>query len=270
MFKKISFYLIFFCFFNLNAQENTNKETRKERKAKQEVKLKKMIKDAESGAIIFNKQSSFLLNFNTDGFSFGYEKVTYKTLRKQSMWWFTLGERKSKKEEKTTAFFSNGVQAGNPYVYGKRNNFYHLKVGFGEQRLLGSKNYTNGVAVQALYGGGLALGMLKPYYVEIFDQAQGKKINIKYSDDESRFLNPSEVYGSAPFGTGFNEIKFVPGAFVKGGFRFDYGRFNDVVAALEVGVQADYFTQKMPILALAKEKNFFVSGYVSLIFGSRR
>jgi hypothetical protein len=270
MIKKLWILSLFILPLVVFAQQEAKKETRKERRAKADEKVRKMIKDAESGAIVFNKQSAFLINLNTDGFALGYEKATYKSMRKSSMWWFTLGERKSRKEEKLTSFFTSGAQAGNPYVYGKQNNFYHLRIGFGEQRLLGSKNYTNGVAVQAIYGGGLTLGMLKPYYVEVFDAASNGKINIKYSETDTRFLDPGEIYGAAPFGTGFNELKFVPGAFVKGGFRFDYGRFNEVVSGIEVGIQAEYYTQKMPIMALAKEKNFFVSGYVNLVFGSRR
>lgn len=246
-------------------------ETRKEKKKKAEEKVRKLQKDAEAGAIIFNKQSAVNLNLNTDGYSIGYEHGKYKSITNTNLWWINLGERKHTKEEKITSYYSNGAPAGNPFVYGKQNNFYYLKIGFGKQKLLGGKNFSNGVAVQAIYGGGLSLGMLKPYYLEV--QKTGSATNetelIKYDEVDTRFLDPSKIYGSAPFGKGFGEMKFVPGAFVKGGFRFDYGRFNDVVSAVEVGVSAEYYTQKMPIMLFAKEKNFFVSGYLSIVLGSR-
>jgi hypothetical protein len=62
----------------------------------------------------------------------------------------------------------------------------------------------------------------------------------------------------------------VPGVFAKGAFRFDYGKFKDVLAAIEIGVSAEFYSQKMPIMLLQKEKNLFISGYVSLIFGGRK
>ncbi len=270
--KKFFFYSLFFIPSILFAQAPFPKETRKEKQAKADEKVKKLQRDAEAGAIIFNKQTAININFNTDGYCFGYEKGKYKSITSTNLWWLNFGERKSTKEEKLTALFTNGAQAGNPYVYGKQNNFYYLKVGFGKQKLLGGKNFTNGVAVQGIYGGGLTLGMLKPYYLEVAKPGSTSNETelIRYNDTDTRFLDPASIYGSAPFGKGFGEMKFVPGAFVKGGFRFDYGRFNDMVSALEVGITAEFYSQKMPIMILSKEKNFFISGYVSLIFGSRR
>ncbi len=69
---------------------------------------------------------------------------------------------------------------------------------------------------------------------------------------------------------GFGEMKFVPGAHVRTALRFDYGRYNEVVSALEVGLNAEYYTQKMPILLLNKEKRLFFNAYVALTFGKRK
>jgi len=245
-------------------------ETRKERQKKADEKVKKMQKDAEAGAIIFNKQSAACINFNTDGYAIGYEHGKYKSITNTNLWWFNFGERKSTKEEKISPLYQSD-KGGNPYIYGKKNNFYNLKIGFGKQKLLGGKNFTNGVAIQAIYGGGLSLGILKPYYLYVYKPSSNFETDlIKYSEDDPRFLDSREIAGSAFFGEGLSEIKFVPGAFVKGGFRFDYGRFNEMVSALEVGINAEFYSQKMPIMALGKEKNFFVSGYVSIVLGGRR
>ncbi len=247
------------------------KETRKERIAKENARTKKMQKDAEEGAIIFNKQSAFLINLRTDGWALGYEHGKFKKINKTNLWWFSLGERKNTKEEKLVTSI-NGQQAGNPFIYGKENNFYLLNIGFGQQRLLGGKGVKNGISVSAIYGGGVTLGMLKPYYLEVYKYSSPETEYIKYDDDNDRFLNPNYIIGAAPFGKGYNfsEIKYVPGVFAKGALRFDYGKLNDIVSALEIGVSAEYYTKKMPIVLLTKEKNFFVSGYVSLIFGSRK
>lgn len=43
-----------------------------------------------------------------------------------------------------------------------------------------------------------------------------------------------------------------------------------MVAALELGITAEYYTKKMPIMLLNKEKDLFVTSYISLLFGSRK
>lgn len=266
--KKIIIYLLFFIPFLSISQSTDKKETRKEKAAREDARIKKMQNDAEQGALIFNTQSAFSISLRSDGYGLGYEHGKYKKINKTNLWWFTFGERKSPKEEKLMQQGA-GFQVGNPYIFGKKNNFYFLNIGFGKQLLLGSKSPKNGIAVSAVYGGGLSLGMLKPYYLDVITQA-GTRDNIKYEDDSATFLDPNFILGSAPFGKGFNEIKYVPGVFAKGALRFDYGRFNDIVSALEISFSGEYYTQKMPIMLLNKEKKLFITGSVSLIFGSRR
>jgi hypothetical protein len=52
--------------------------------------------------------------------------------------------------------------------------------------------------------------------------------------------------------------------------RFDYGSYNEVVSALEVGVTGEYYFKKVPQLVYSKERNFFLNVYVALVFGRRR
>ncbi len=255
--------------FFLKSQETAKKETRKERIEKQKEKTKKLQKDAEEGAIIFNKQSSFNIALRNDGYAFGYERGKYKKINKTNLWWVHLGERKHLKEEKLSQEFA-GFQIGNPFIYGKENNFYFLNIGLGQQKLLGGKSTKNGVAVSAVYGGGLTLGLLKPYYLEVIGRTPGTIDEIKWDEKDFRFLDTDSILGAASLGKGFNEIKLSPGAFAKVAIRFDYGKFNDIVSALEIGISGEYYFQKVPQMVLLKEKNFFLNGYITLIFGSRK
>jgi hypothetical protein len=65
-------------------------------------------------------------------------------------------------------------------------------------------------------------------------------------------------------------MKFRPGAYAKAGLRFDYGRFNEVVSAIEVGVSMDAYLKKIPIVLFQKDKQLFFQGYVALEFGKRK
>lgn len=271
MLQKIFYSVIAFWVLCNTATAQTKKELRKQEEKTTAERIKKLKQDAEQGAIVFNKYSALNIGLRNDGYTVGFEKGKFIKMNTTKFWWISLGERKLAKEERVLSrnALINGL--GNPYIYGKINNFYLLDVGFGQQRLLGSKSYKNGIAVTLTYGGGLSLGMLKPYYLEVYNKPSRTATEIiKYDDDNNRFIDHFYIAGSAPFGKGFGEMKFVPGLFTKTAVRFDYGKFNDVIAAIEVGVDAQFYTQKMPVMLFTKEKNFFVSSYVSLIFGSRK
>ena len=261
----------------VSAQQPKN-QTKKEKIAERKEKVNQLIKQEEEGALIFQKQNTFGLNFNSDGFGFTYEHGKYKTTTKTNLWWLSLGERKDPKQYKqSNAIGVSGTSIvffGNSYVYGKQNNFYFLRLGFGQQKILGGKGNKNGVAVSAIYGGGLTVGMLKPYYVQVQDNsgsATGVK-DIKYSDSTAnKFLDPSIIIGGSGFGKGFGEMKYVPGITGRFALRFDYGKYNEVVSALEVGVNAEYYSQAMPILVGVNDtKKFFFNGYIALTFGRRK
>lgn len=251
--------------------KSTNADTKQQKKAERREKINQLIKQEEEGALIYQKQGAFGFKFNTDAWSMFYEHGKYKTITKTSLWWLEFGERKDSKEEKVpTLNAQQGFLIISSYIYGKRNNFYYLKAGLGQQTLIGGKGNKNGVAVSAIYGGGFSAGLLKPYYIEVVDPATGQKEEIKYNNNDNLFLDPTIILGKGSFGKGFNEIKFVPGAHARAALRFDYGRYNEVLSAMEVGINAEYYSQTMPILLLNPEKKFFFNAYIALVFGKRK
>ena len=251
--------------------KSTGADTKQLKKNERREKINQMIKQEEEGALIFQKQGAFGFKFNTDNWSMFYEHGKYKTITKTSLWWLEFGERKHPKEEKVpTLSASQGFLTISSYIYGKQNNFYYLKAGLGQQLLIGGKGNKNGVAVSAIYGGGLSAGLLKPYYIEVTNPGTNKRQEIKYADNPTLFLDPSVIIGKASIGKGFNEISFVPGAHARAALRFDYGRYNEVLSAMEVGINAEYYSKTMPILLLNPEKKFFFNAYIALVFGKRK
>ena len=246
------------------------REAKQQKKEERKERINQLVKQEEEGALIFNKQNVFGIRLTTDGYSAFYELGQLKTPTRTNLYSLEIGERKHSKEEKLSRGSTFGPALGNPYIYGKVNNFYYAKLGFGQQRLIGGKGNKNGVAISAIYGGGFTAGLLKPYYIEINDAA-GNRMDLKYNGkNDSTFLSSDNIYGSSSFGKGFGEIKFVPGVFAKTALRFDYGRFNESVNAIEVGLNFDFYGQKMPILLLNDEKRFFFSAYASILFGRRK
>ncbi|MDI9357437.1 MAG: hypothetical protein QM528_00645 [Phycisphaerales bacterium] len=278
IFSSISLLLI--CSVPGLSQEDNNlygnlspKEIKKE---KRRLQIERWRELESEGTIVFEKYNLFHLKLNTDGYSFGFEHGKAKKVSLDNIYWFEFGERKSFKEQKLTPIIPYDetytlVTLGKPFVYGKINNFYYLKFGYGQQRLIGKKNNKSGVGVTGIYGGGLSLAFLKPYYLDVQDPNTGQYERIAYDGtDESLFLNASAILGYAGFGTGFNQIRVVPGAFTRLGFRFDFGRFNDVVTAVEVGINAEIYTSKIAILAKQTPKIFFFNSYLAFDIGGRK
>jgi hypothetical protein len=241
-----------------------------DKKAERKARVKELQKRAAEGEIVFARQTAFGVKLSTDGYGGFIELGRMKTIRRSDLYWLELGERKHAKEEKLVRPGTFGF-SGNPFVYGKINNFYFVKLGFGQQLLIGSKGNKNGVAVSAIYGGGITAGLLKPYYVQIKDPSTGQTQDIRYTDTTAtKFLDAGIIEGASGFGKGWKEVQFVPGAHVRTALRFDYGRYNEMLSALEIGLTAEFYAKKMPILLYNPERRFFFNAYVALTFGRRK
>jgi hypothetical protein len=252
-----------------SAQDSTEiqRQSKREKKQEKRQKINTLIRQAEEGVLVYSKQSIFGVQLRTNGYGFFYELGKMKTNRKTTIYRIDFTEIKHPKEDKLP---SGGLFFGSPYIFGKANNFYQVQLGLGQQYILGQKGNKNGVAVSAVYSGGISLGLLRPYYLEVIDTTNQTRI-IKYSKaDSALFLGPG-IIGGGGFGKGWGEMKMKPGIFTKAALRFDYGRFNEVVSGLEVGLSAEFYTSKIQImLNQPKEKQFFFQGYISILFGRRK
>jgi len=242
--------------------------TKEDKKEERRQKINAMIKQSEEGVLVYRKQTIFGLQGRSNGYGAFLELGKMKTTRKTAIYRIDFTEIKHQKEEKLSG--GGGLVFGNPFIYGKVNSFYQLTLGFGQQIILGQKGNKNGVAVSAIFNGGLALGLLRPYYIEVQDPASGDNTVIKYSKaDSSLFLGPT-IIGGGGFGKGWNEVKMKPGGFLKTAMRFDYGRFNEVVSGIEAGLSVEFYGSKIPIMITQKEKQLFFQGYIAILFGRRK
>lgn len=248
------------------AQDDSTLSKRDRREVRRQ-KISSKIRQAEEGVLVYRKQSIFGIQAKTNGYGIFYELGFMKTNRKSNIFRIDITETKNAKEEK---LLGGGIIFGNPFIFGKQNYFYPVTLGFGQQYILGQKGNKNGVAVSAVYNAGISIGLLRPYYINVDDPGTGESRTIKYTPaDSALFLGPS-ITGGAGFGKGWSEIKIKPGAFVKTAMRFDYGRFNEVVSGLEIGMSLEVYGSKVPIMLLQKDKSIFFQGYIALLFGRRK
>ena len=223
------------------------------------------MKQEEEGVLVFAKHTAGGVQLRTNGYGAFLELGRSRSARFTNLYALEITEIKHLKEEKSSGdgFFSNS------FVYGKINNFYQAKLGFGQQYVFGQKGNKNGVAVLGIVQGGLSVGLLKPYYVQVQDQ-NGTR-DIKYdSKDSALFLSPAYIVGGSGFTKGWSELKIKPGIYAKAALRFDFGRYNESIQALEIGMSLDYYTAKIPQLAYSPQKQLFFQGHVAFVFGKRK
>ena len=247
------------------AQDSTSRKTKSDRKAEKRQRINAIIKQEEEGNLSFRKQSSFGIELRTNGYGAFYELGKRRSPRFTNIYLLEISEIKERNEEKLGGpenFFSN------TFIYGKQNNFYQAKLGFGQQYILGQKGNKNGVAITANVTAGIALGFLKPYYLQIVD-TNGKEQSVSYESDSVAYLSGA-VLGSTGFTKGWNELKMKPGAFIRGALRFDFGRYNERVQAIEIGMSLEAFASKIPIMIYSEPKQLFFQGHVAFVFGSRK
>jgi hypothetical protein len=250
------------------AQEVQDKKSTKQlRKEEKNKKIDDLVRQQEEGILIYNKQSVFAFQLKTNGYGFFYEKAKRKSQRNAMVYHIGFSEIKHPKEDKLPNG-TGGFSFGNPYVYGKINNFYQLDLGFGQQRIIGQKGNKNGVAVALVYKGGLSLGLLRPYYIQVDDNGIAR--TIKYTPQDSALFVGGPIIGGGGLGKGWGEIKIKPGIFVNTAIRFDFGRFNEVVSGVEVGVGASFYSSEIPIMLFQDDQQFFYQGHIAIMFGHRK
>lgn len=252
------------------AQQNNSHLTPKQLK---KIKKYQILRNQQSGETLYEHEFNVGARLNTNGWD-GYVEYEKRSSEITStVFQFEFGETKDPKEDKRSKqlgqdAFGFGYSA-HPYVYGKQNIFYQARLGIGQRRLIGGKQNKNGVEVSALYLGGLSLGLVKPYYLQLVDSTGGASYQ-KYSEaNEASFLNQNDIIAGPGLTKGWSEVKLVPGLYGRLGMRFDWAEFNEFVSAVEVGVEGELYSQKVEIMVQNPGKQFFYGAYVSLVFGKR-
>ena len=253
------------------AQENTEpKKSKKEkRKEEKQKRINEIIRQEEEGIITYRKHFVFGAKLTTDDYGGFFEKARAKTLKKGMLYQLEITERKHPKEEKIQSAIAYNSY---PFVFGKMNFFYPVKLGVQQQILLGNKSNKNGVSITGNFGGGITLGLLRPYEVQIQDSL-GQLKYITYETDSLAYADAylhGAIISGPSLGRGWSKLKLRPGVYAKAAVRFDYGQYNEMVNALEIGIAGEFYAKKIPQMVYNKQKQFFFSAFVAIVLGKRK
>jgi hypothetical protein len=217
----------------------------------------------------YKHEASGGLRLQTTGFSlfaeYGWIKDIYRTRLLQAEYSYYVDFRQKKQHSQ--------LPGGHDFVYGLQNRFHVIRVAYGFKRTIADKAARNGVRLSGVFFGGVSLGLLKPYYLNLLQPNDGGVPVTKperYSEaNASRFLDRDSIVEAAPIRYGLNQIQPVVGVHVKGGLDFDWGTKDEFVKALEAGVMLDVYYKRLPIMITNSNRFYQFAFYISFQFGKR-
>ena len=216
--------------------------------------------------IFFRNERTFAVTISTNGYGLNYRYAKRLDARRKTLYELGIGQIKHEKEYKISDY--NSQSLGGSYVYGKLNSLFYVRLGIGFQKELYRKEDRGGISIRYFYNFGPSLGLQKPVYYDVqvydFDQ-NGQPIYVR-----KRMKYEEHIYTierKAPFYVGFSELTLVPGVYGKLGFTFEFSKADEVFNAIEVGIIADAYIKKIPIMDNSHNHFIFPGAYVSYRFG---
>ncbi len=221
--------------------------------------------DTIENMILYNRQKTYGIVVHNLGIGINFRTGKRLSIFKTRMLEFEFVSMKSYKQIKMiNTYYVNSKR----FVLGKMNDAFFLRAGVVWKKLLNRKpNWgEKGVEVRFTYGGGLSIGIAKPYYIYYIDFTTNQILPAQYDPNKH---STTDIYGRAPFSKGFNEIKIHPGLQLKGGINFEFGSQSTKIKAAEIGASIDILPTGMTIMDNNINQIVFPSFYISFSLGKR-
>lgn len=260
--------LVFVCTLTLSAQ--------------QQLPGNQNIYGANGRGIIYDNEMSFNFAIATPRNVFlGVRSGKLITYDKLKFWSASFGSIRHSRERKENpdAVNPSTNRVSRAFTYGKQNQLYALRVGFGMRKYLSEKARQRGVAVGYSYEVGPTLGLLKPYYIEIRVGELNNTstlLDVRYDGtNANEFLNQDRIFGASTWTLGLDEISLRPGIHAKAAAHFGFGAFDEVSKSLEAGLMVDFFPGNTDLMLESDltpgvtNTPLFLSLYLNVQFGKR-
>lgn len=221
----------------------------------------------EEKTTIYVDEYSGGLALHTAGFSLNFRYGKYMGAFSKKVYEFEFATINHPREIRTVSQLDDNVRG---YVFGKLNSFFALRPSIGFHNVFIPKQSIKGVSITRVFQFGPSIGLAKPIHLNVqrfSDRNQTRVVVTEaYSPDRHR---QSDIIGRASFFNGFSNIKMYPGIYTKLAFEFEYSTEKESIRALEVGLTSDFYFSKVPIMAFADNRSWFLNLYVGILFGQK-
>lgn len=227
-------------------------------------------------SVLYKKSWAVGARLRSDGFgistAFTKSKIYKRSLLFQFQFNYFLHPKQTRQQSQYgSGLFGDGFKA---FVYGKQNTLFTLYGGVGQQFLLAEKGKRHGVQILLNYAAGFSLAILKPYSLRVIPKplttaTVDDLVDVTYIEGvDNSFLDYERIVGASGFLKGW-KLKALPALHTEVGITFDFGRNDSFIKALEVGIAADFYYKKVPVM-VDKNKFMYPSVYAGFMLGKRK
>lgn len=230
--------------------------------------------------VIYKKEWSFDFRLHENGYAVAYNTGEVLSYKKSKYYQLELGLLKDIRERRQNKNYSfNPVGGSRAFVFGKINTFMTVRGSIGFKHYVSEKAKRKGLAVGYSYSVGPAVGLLKPYYLNLIYRPTETNEATDYRDERfteqnaEKFLNFNDINGASSFFEGITEIKVIPGVQAKVASHFALGAFDEYVKAVELGLMADLYIRRIDLMAPSAgftNKPYFIKLFANIQLGMRK
>ncbi|QNL21441.1 hypothetical protein HZR84_05680 [Hyphobacterium sp. CCMP332] len=217
---------------------------------------------AQFDEVIYDREFTYGITTNTNvffaGFSFKFSKFLSKEVNHHIG--FELSNLKHPKEERYTNIY------GNTFIYNKQYFVFPLRANYGREYILFRKTPYEGMQLSLNVAVGPTFALVKPYYV-IYDRGDSQRqepYDPRIHEDENRILDGGGIF------RGLDRGRFEFGLHMKNSLAFEFGKFGNDVAGLELGMLIEGYNKNIEILPFAPNNPVFSTLFLTLFYGSRK
>lgn len=204
--------------------------------------------------LVYDNEMSFNISLGSPrNFLIGMRSGKLVSFDEMKYWSLSFGDLRHSRERRENPDRINLLtnRVSRAYVFGKENQLYALRFGFGRRKYLSEKARQRGVAVGYSYEFGPTLGILKPYYLEVDagEPNNNRIIDIRHTGlNTAEFLNQDRIFGASAWTQGINELSIRPGIHAKAAAHFAFGAYDEMAKSLEAGIAADFLLGNTDIM----------------------
>lgn len=220
-------------------------------------------KTPEDIKLYYRSSNAFGATIHTQGWGVSYKAQRHASYKTKRFLNFEFQSLNHPKQEKIGNSFGGNSRK---YFYNKYNSLTHFRIGIGEQRAFAQKEVKKGVQIAWIYSAGFNLGLLKPTYVDVYNNRN--EVESERYDPEIH--TPGVIIGRSGVFKGFDDTELIPGFYGKLGFNFEYATQDVKLKAVETGVAFDWYYKEVPLMYDTYNNQYWITLYLMIEIGNKK
>lgn len=162
--------------------------------------------------IFYKNEKTIALNLSSNGWGLGYRYGSRINVFEKKIYEIDFSIIKHSKEINST---NASIFSSESFVFGKQNSIFDIRFGYGKQNELFKKPDAGSVAIRYFYSVGPSIVLQKPIYYDILHRENDSTYTIREEKFNPTIHTADEINGKSSFFKGIDEIKIIPGIFLK-------------------------------------------------------